>query len=220
MRLNHILNLGYPKCGTSWCWHVLKQQAWFSAPQEKENLELIKGVGVHTYFESYKDYDITANFTPNNFALDRFIVKQLSEHGTVTASIILRDPFEIYWSLYNFLPQQFKSYNEYVDNLLAQGWFNQTSLLIERWQQYFGARFQIFFYEDIKQDPSKFLVNYCHKMNLPKPIIIDTSFINVTRYGNRPPEVLNAKLVGIINRDIENLQMIVDQNITRWKNVS
>ena len=42
MKNNHILNIGYPKCGTTWCWELLAQQPWFSIPREKENYDLIK----------------------------------------------------------------------------------------------------------------------------------------------------------------------------------
>jgi len=220
MKSKHILNIGYPKCGTSWCWHVLAQQPWFSAPREKENLDLIKGVCVDKYFDPFKDYNITANFTPNNFALDRFVIKQLSEHTTVGASIMLRSPFEIYWSLYNFAPHTFNSYNDYVDNLITQGWFNQTDQIINRWSYYFKSRLQIFMYEDIKQDPNNFFVNYCQRMQLPKPVVLDDSLINVTKYGRRPSEELSAKIVKIINQNIDNLQTVVDQDLSRWKHVS
>ena len=220
MKSKHILNIGYPKCGTSWCWHVLQQQPWFSAPREKENQDLMKGISVNNYFDSFRDYDITANFTPSNFAVDRYIIKQLSEHTTVAASIMLRNPFEIYWSMYNFAPHTFNSYNDYVNNLLLQGWFNQVATIINRWKNYFESRLQIFMYEDIKQDSNKFFIDYCQRMQLPEPVILDTSLINVTKYGRRPTEELNVKLVQVINQDIDNLQSVVGQDLTRWKYVS
>jgi hypothetical protein len=220
MKSKHILNIGYPKCGTSWCWHVLSRQPWFSAPREKENLDLMKGVGVNQYFEDFKDYDITANFAPSNFALDRFIIKQLSEYDTVLASVMLRNPFEMYWSLYNFAQHTFGSYNDYVNNLIMQGWFNQTASIINRWNCYFGTRLQIFMYEDIKQHPGKFFIDYCQRMQLPEPVTLDTSLINVTKYGRRPNEELDAKIVQVINQDIEKLQDVVQQDLTRWKYVS
>jgi len=160
MKYQHILNIGYPKCGTSWCWNVLDQQPWFSNPREKENPALQKGITVNDYFQDYRDCNITANFAPGNFAVDRYIIQQLSEHPTVGTSIIIRNPYEIYWSLYNFMPHSFNSYNAYVDNLLAQGWFNQTGLIITRWRHFFESRFQIFYYEDIKQDSNKFFDDY------------------------------------------------------------
>jgi hypothetical protein len=220
MRSKHILNIGYPKCGTSWCWHVLAQQPWFSAPREKENLDLMKGIGVDQYFDSFKDYDITANFTPSNFALDRFIIEQLSEHPTVAASIMLRNPFEIYWSMYNFAQHTFSSYNAYVDNLVMQGWFNQTAVIINRWKYYFGPRLQIFMYEDIKQDTGKFFIDYCQRMQLPKPVSLDASLINVTKYGRRPNEDLHVTLVQVINQEIDKLQVVIQQDLSRWKYVS
>ena len=42
MRINHILNIGYPKCGTTWCWTLLTQQTWFTNPGDKENNDLIE----------------------------------------------------------------------------------------------------------------------------------------------------------------------------------
>lgn len=220
MKSRHILNIGYPKCGTSWCWNALDNQPWFSNPREKENLDLIKGIAVSDYLQDYQEYDVSANFTPANFALDRFIIQQLSEHPTVGISIILRNPFEIYWSLYNYLSHSSNSYNAYVSNVLAQGWFNQTGLIITRWRCFFESRFQIFYYEDIKQDSDKFFDDYCQRMQLPDPVSYINNLINVTKYGHRPKEELHAKIIEIINQDIDNLQKIVDQDLTRWKYVS
>jgi hypothetical protein len=220
MKSRHILNIGYPKCGTSWCWNMLENQPWFSTPREKENLDLQKGMVVNDYLQYYQECDFSANFTPGNFALDRFIIQQLSEHPTVGTSIILRNPFEIYWSLYNFMPHSFNSYNAYVDNLITQGWFNQTSLIITRWRHFFESRFQIFYYENIKQDSNKFFDDYCCRMQLPDPVVLDSSLVNVTKYGRRPSEALSAKIVKIINQNIEDLQIIVEQDLSRWKHVS
>jgi hypothetical protein len=57
-------------------------------------------------------------------------------------------------------------------------------------------------------------------MQLPDPVVLDSSLVNVTKYGRRPSEALSAKIVKIINQNIEDLQIIVEQDLSRWKHVS
>jgi len=218
MRINHILNIGYPKCGTTWCWGLLTQQTWFTNPGDKENNELIERVAVADYTKIYIDSNITANFSPANFALDRYIIKQLSELPTTTASIILRNPFDLYWSLYNFMPNPLNTpYNTFVNNLINQSWFHRPAHIINRWQQFFEKdRFCIFFYDDLQKNSSDFFNNYCKQMRLPTPTILDTSLVNVTEYKNTSKE-LHPDLVTLINQEIDNLQVYVDYDVLKWK---
>ena len=224
MKNNHILNIGYPKCGTSWCWELLTQQSWFSTPREKENPDLINGVTVAEYINSYQNYDITADFNPANFALDRYVIKQLSEVPTVNVSLILRNPFELHWSMYNFLSKKTDTnydsnfaYNSNVVNLINQSWFTRTSHIIKRWQQYFDStRFHIFFYDEIKENGNLFFDKYCHQMSLPNPIIQDSQPVNQTRYVYTQSS-LDPIVVSIINQEIEKLQDCVKYDVLKWK---
>ena len=218
MNKRHILNIGYPKCGTTWCWELLTQQTWFTAPREKENDDLILGVTVADYTKSYIDTEITANFATANFGVDRYIIKQLSELPSTTVSIILRNPFDLYWSLYNFLPSPDNlTYNDFVSNLINQSWFHRPAHIIKRWQQFFKKdKFHIFFYDDIQKNSSDFFNNYCKQMQLPEPVILDNREINVTRYNQKYTE-LSSKLVTLINQEIDNLQLYVDYNVLKWK---
>jgi hypothetical protein len=218
MKYNHILNIGYPKCGTTWCWKLLTQQSWFSQPREKENKDLIIGSTIKEYITSYQNYDITANFQTNNFALDRYVIKQLSELPTVNVSIILRNPFEIQSSLYNFLPDnRTMDYNTNFINLIDQSWFTKTSHIIKRWQQYFDAnRFHIFFYDEIKENGDNFFIKYCHQMGLPLPTIQDSQPVNETRYVYTQNSA-DKNVVSIINQEIEKLQDCVEYNVLKWK---
>ena len=218
MRINHILNIGYPKCGTTWCWTLLTQQTWFTNPGDKENNDLIERVTVADYTKIYIDSNITANFSTANFTLDRYIIKQLSELPTTTASIILRNPFDLYWSLYNFMPNPLNTpYNTFVNNLIKQSWFHRPAHIINRWQQFFEKdRFCIFFYDDLQKNSSDFFNNYCKQMRLPTPTILDTSPVNVTEYKNTSKE-LHPDLVTLINQEIDNLQVYVDYDVLKWK---
>jgi len=218
MKTTHILNIGYPKCGTTWLWKLLAQQSWFTAAIEKENTRLITGVVVSDYIKPYTDYDITANFAPGNFALDRYVIKQLSELPTVQTSIILRNPYDLYWSLYNFLPNSdLATYNNFVNNLNNQSWFTRPAHVIKRWQQIFGKeRFCIFFYDDLQKNNSDFFNNYCKQMSLPDPAVLDMRPKNVTRYTYTNME-LDSNLITLINQEIDNLQACVDYDVQKWK---
>ena len=218
MNITHILNIGYPKCGTTWCWKLLRQQTWFNVIKEKENYDLLTGTTVADYEKSYVNSEITANFCPVNIALDRYIIKQLSELPTTKVSIILRNPFDLYWSLRNFHHDPYNlTYNDSVSNIINQSWFHRPAHTINRWQQFFGKeRFQIFFYDEIQKNCSIFFKNYCKKMQLPDPVILDSSPVNVTQYTHKIAEI-NPELVKIINQEIDNLQICVDYDVLKWK---
>ena len=218
MKNNHILNIGYPKCGTTWCWELLAQQPWFSIPREKENFDLIKGVTIAEYTNLYQSYDITANFCTSNFALDRYIIKQLSELPTVNVSIILRNQFDLQWSLYNYLPNHANmDYHSSFVNMIDQSWFTKTSHIIKRWQKYFDpTRFHIFFYDELKENNNLFFNNYCRLMKLPEPIIKDSRPVNTTEYKHTIKN-LDPGVVSTINQEIEKLQDCVDYDVLKWK---
>ena len=176
------------------------------------------GVVASDYIKPYTNHDITANFAPNNFALDRFVIKQLSELPTVQLSIILRNPYDLYWSLYHFLPNPDQiTYNNFVNNLNNQSWFTRPAHVIKRWQQVFGKdRFCIFFYDDLQKNSSDFFNNYCKQMSLPDPVILDIEPKNVTRYRHTDME-LDSNLIVLINQEIDNLQACVDYDVIKWK---
>lgn len=220
MKLTHIINVGYPKSGTTWLWSALADQPWFSAPREKENRDLTLGIKtIERYIDDYRMYNITANFDTSMFAIDRFVIRQLQQISNVTTSIILRNPFEIYWSQYNFLPGiEFRySYDEYTNNLYDQGWFNRTDLILDRWQDVFSSdRFNVFFYDDLKSNPGTFFANYCKRLNLPLSQLGIHHRINQTTYKNNNA-ILSNNTIKLINIDIDRLQAKIDRDITHWK---
>jgi hypothetical protein len=221
MKSSHVINIGYPKSGTTWLWAVLEQQEWFSCPREKENTDLTLGITtVDQYIKDYANYNITANFDTSLFAVDQYIIRLLSEIDTTTISIILRNPFELYWSLYNFLNKKHinsSTFSEYIVILHSQGWMNRTNLILERWIKFFPPeRFKIFFYEDLKSNSELFFLNYCSQMNLPIPTILDLQKINVTTYHHRDDQIADD-IVATINYDIDQLQILIDRDISHWK---
>lgn len=218
MQHKHVLNIGYPKCATTWLWDQLASQSWFSSTREKENYDLIRGVSVKNYVEEYSKLKITGNFCPLYHALDRYIIDQLSGNKNIIASMILRNPFDLYWSLYNFLNKDSNiTYSAYVRRLIDQQWFNQFYKIIDRWQTYFSPdQFFVFSYDDIAINQEEFLINYCNTLELP---IINTSNkikSNVTRY-RYSNNLLDDDLIVKINKDIELLGPQVSFLTEHWK---
>jgi hypothetical protein len=218
MQHKHILNIGYPKCATSWLWDQLTAQSWFSSNREKENYDLIRGVPVKDYSEEYSKFKITGNFCPLYHALDRYLIDQLSDNKNIVTSMILRNPFDVYWSLYNFLNKDPNiTYSLYVRRLIDQQWFNQFYKIIDRWQTCFSPdRFFIFSYDDIVTNQEEFLINYCNTLELPTIDTYSEIKSNVTqyRYSNN---LLDDDLIVKINKDIELLGPQVSFLTEHWK---
>lgn len=220
MKSLHIINIGYPKCGTTWCWNLLTQQAWFDHPREKENRDLILGKKtVDQYVDEYLKYKITANFDPLMHGIDRYMIYLLQKIETISISVILRNPYEIFWSLYNYYPE-FRTkftFQEFTKNLCSNGWSARPDLILKRWRDFFPLdRIKVFFYEDLKSNPSEFFVDYCSKMNLPTPVLNDLQKVNVSTFQNDNNKI-TTDLVKEINSNIDRLQEFVDRDISHWK---
>lgn len=224
MKQTHILNIGYPKCATTWLWNTIQQQKWFDQQNVvKENRELIYHGDIEQYHTTYEQFDISANFSPNMFSIDKYLIYKLSQNPKIQVSIILRNLFDLNFSLYNFLQEEEKiseiNYLEYVDNLFQQGlWWKSPSTIIQRWMTFFDStRFKFFFYDHIKSDSKKFLDNYCDQMNLP---YCDNLLIypadNITSYKISPVKMHDYQ-IKLINDETEKLENLLKTDLTHWK---
>ena len=223
MKKIHVMNIGYPRSATTWCWQCLLRQEWFNAPREKENNDLAIGTPISDYKNVYADYDITANFFAGMVHIDQYLIKQLSEIPSVQISIILRNNFDQFYSLYNFslldptTDASAYTYNQWTKNLIEQGWYHPVAHLIKRWQKYFSPdRFHVFYYDQIQKDGAKFFKDYCQQMQLPTPTNVENQIVNGARYIADGP-TLDQNLVKIINQEIENLEILLGQDLSRWK---
>jgi hypothetical protein len=227
MKKKHILNVGYPKSGTSWCWAMLEQQSWFSIPPyvpddaligSKENYALLRGESVSDYVKRYNAWDITANFCPAMLSIDRMVIAQLEEVDTISVGIILRNPYEIYWSLYNFLSKGNElTFESATSQLITQGHFNRMHLIVSRWNEIFTPdRFKVFYYDDLQQDSRRFFNNFCKEFDLPEPKLVDITPNNVTKYTHVNSD-LSSQTISIINSNIDDLEKVVNKDLSSWK---
>lgn len=196
MKHTHILNIGYPKCGTTWLWNTLLENNSIAYHHEKENISLFTGTPVVDYCNQYAA-DVTANFCTGNIALDRYVIKQLAQVPQIRVSIILRDPTQLLWSTYNFLKISNFDFDEWCYQMIDTKWFINSAQIISRWQHSFDNRFNVFWYDDLKRDNKKFYYDYCQVMELdPGPAIILPKN-NVTAYKGNIPE-LDQDLVDLL----------------------
>lgn len=188
MKQLHILNIGFPKCGTTWLWNTLVKNNSILTHPIKENRSLQTGTPVSEYYKQYNG-NITANFDTSAFKLDRYVIKQLSDNPAVRVSIILREPVELLWSLYSFLKIDTVDFATYCYQMHDTKWFTHTSLIIDRWKTLFGDRFHIFWYQDLVNDNLKFYLDYCKIMELDPGKAVMPGRINVTDYEKSIPAI-------------------------------
>jgi len=225
MKKKHLLNIGYPKCSTTWLWDVITSQEWFSPEHNvhKENFELLQHGDIQRYYETYQQFDISANFATAMFAIDRYLIKQLADNPQIQVSIIVRNLFELNFSLYNFLTTYNKissiDYQDNLDNLFEQGsWWKSPATIIQRWMEFFDStRFKVFLYDDIKESNNEFLKNYCLQMDLPPVKEHEYPAINLTRYNPNAGNILRDHQIEIINEEIEKLEFLLEKDLSHWK---
>ena len=217
MKKLHVLNIGYPKTSTTWLWHTLTENKIVSLHPYKENFKLFFGQSIEEYKQEYSYADITGNSCPGMFAIDRYMIQQLSEIATLRVSMILRNPFEMIWSHYNRDEISIVNFETYCYNLYDQGWFLPYSKIITRWQSVFGNdRFKLFFYDDCCRDPDRFFRDYCDQLTIPMNNYQPIAITNKTVYNASMPR-LSKNLVKLINQEIELLELTIDKNLSNWK---
>ena len=227
MKKKHLLNIGYPKCSTTWLWSVLASQEWFEAKHsvEKENFELMRHGDIQQYYETYKQFDISANFCPAMFAIDRYLIKQLANNPQIQVSIIVRNLFDLNFSLYSFSQTENQQeisttgYQDNIDNLLKQGtWWTSPATIIQRWMEFFDStRFKVFFYDDIQESNNKFLKNYCLQMDLPLFKKQEYPAVNITTYKENISGQMRDYQIEIFNEEIEKLEFLLEKDLSHWK---
>jgi len=211
VKKQHIINIGYPKAGSSWLWTNLIKQRWFDQSGcDKENAWLINGKGIEEYINQYSQFNYSANFNPAMFAIDRYLIEQLPDIATVRATIIIRDPVDMLWSLYNFTNSS-GDFNSAVPIMMEHG--NHPGLIVRRWKEFFKDRFATFLYDELSD--TDFINRYSTHFDLPAPIKVDKTPINVTLYKSRRPK-LSKDNKQFFYTMISELEQELNISLTQW----
>jgi hypothetical protein len=208
----HIVNIGFPRCGTTWLWHHAK----FEPFDDKENQILMTSLDFDQYVNYYKKFRVSANFQTNLWHVDREIINFIHQHAT-HISIIVRNPYDFVARYYDWI-QTSQCQSELVQYIISAGYVRYSDI-IARWRSD-SLKFQIFFFEDIESDPEKFLNDYLKFCNLP---VVKNNQIDYNKKKNpsiKPQRTLltfTPQQVEYINQEIDKFQLLVDRDLTHWK---
>lgn len=219
MQNKHILNIGYPRSGTTWLWENLCEQSWFDGREIiKENQQLIKNsCNIDDYCDTYSKFNISGNFYPAMIFFDRYLISSLSKVPNTHVSIILRDPISWMISQLQFTDTQFDNFDKRVASVLDQKIMLHPTILIKRWRNYFRD-INVFFYDDLKQNPGEFFKDYCQKMGLPAVEKCNKEIRN----SSRPNTSCNSFDLSIetkqkLNQSISELEVLTNKSLNHWK---
>jgi hypothetical protein len=211
----HIVNIGHPRTGTTWLW----THSNFEPHKDKENSILLDTIDFDHYIKYYSQYDISANFQPGLWAVDREIIHFVQQHST-HITFIVDNPFRFVSRFldYFYPDQDISILKEYV---IFSGFLKYRDI-VERWSKN-APKFKIFFFEDLEQNPQEFFKNYMEFCEIPvvsDPAISYNTKINARLRQNKLKLDFTADQIEFINNEIDKFQSVVDRNLSHWKNDS
>lgn len=216
----HIINIGLPKCGTSWLWHWLEKHPATNRhfPNVKENNIIFNHGWQGHYKDYYKDYKISANFHACQWHLDRELINFLNSCST-HATFIVSNPYTFINRWYNWLKLKglyVASGHEFVDFCIACKCINYFDIY-QRWESIFGDKFKVFFFEDIQNNPTQFLDEYFRFCGLGCFDVsgCDTK-VNENILDEKVQVVFSNPQKLSINNQIKKFQSITNRDLSTW----
>lgn len=208
----HIVNIGYPRSGTSWLWKF----AEFEPKFDKENSILTTSLDFDRYVKYYCQHQVSANFQTNLWCIDREIIKFVQQQAT-HITFIVRNPYDFIERYFDWIHHE-QDVVTLTNYLVFSGFVNYKDI-VDRWST--GAKkFQIFFFEDLKQNSFRFLEDYMTFCQLP---VAENKLIDYNVKINVNPKKERSKLnftnaqIAFVNQEIDRFQTLVSRDLTHWK---
>lgn len=211
----HIVNIGLPRCGTTWLW----RHANFGPYKDKENRILLKSPDFDGYKKHYQQYEVSANFNPNLWFLDREIVKFLAGAAT-HVTVILRNPFDFVERYVDYIDPQGLDVAGTTDFVIGAGYIKYHAIL-RRWADEIAdpTRFKIFLFEDLAKDSRKFFVDYMDFCGLTERVQPNVDYSQKINYNINAKKLkidFSAGQIQTINQQITLFKSWIDQDISHW----
>ena len=230
MKQKHIINVGFPKCGTTWLWNQVYAHPSVANISLKENNAFLDNVDIEQYKSYYGNNAVTANFHVMHWVIDQELIQKLDTCAS-HVSIILRNPYDFIerWKDWleavnqglthhstHFYNVKFSD-SEFIDWCLASN-IVQYKKIVSRWERNLAmAKFKVFFYEDLQNNPDTFLSRYFNFCGLE----------NVSIPGSNEPVNMNPRTVrrtlefndqqkNLINNEIQKFQQTTGRDLTGW----
>lgn len=212
----HIVNIGYPKCGTSWLWthlaHVFKTNYDIL---DKENSILLDQPNIDVYIEHYRHQKTSMNFQTHLFEIDQSLIKQISCIAS-HVSVILRNPYELAQSWFVHLNYS-GSHEQFLWFLFDQKFLHMADI-VTRWQQNSDKQLGIFFFDHLQQDPQGFLENYLSFCN--SKLALDQT-VDYSLPTNQTKDKIqfdfSYEYRQKINDQIARLEQVAGKNLSHWR---
>jgi hypothetical protein len=218
MNQKHIVNIGLPRCGTTWLWHQLcSHPALNYTIYQKENPIFFDQQEFTNYKNSYNDHNVSANFQANLWMLDQALIKFLHQYVT-HISVVLRNPYQFIERFFDFISHNF-SQEDFVEWAVSTQIVNYQKFL-SRWMDtapsYVACK--IFYFDDIEKDPTLFVSNYLEFCGLEVIINNDPKIlINQNVKSQKIKINFSKRHISTINDWIDAFSDYADQDLAHWK---
>lgn len=216
MKEKHILNIGLPKCGTTWLWTQLSKHPNVCLDGlEKESPYFLENNNIHEYKKLYSDYAISANFHVANWQVDQHLIKSLDSCST-HISLLVSDPYLFIDRYYNWLKTTM-SCEEFI-NLCINSKNICYEEIANRWiRNLSNSKFKILIYDDLVNDPDKFLAEYFNFCNLPAVVIPNANNIVNKNLQKKISVEFSKNQINIINAEINKFEILTNREFQHWK---
>jgi hypothetical protein len=217
MESKHILNIGFPRCGSTWLWRNLTQHPSVDKPGYIKENKIMFDDTYLGYKDFYKNYNVSANFNPNLWTIDLELIKYLSNYAT-HVSIIFRNPYDFIQRYYDFIFRG-KDTNDIVDRLISLKYVDYQTIC-SRWVDSinFNTKFKIFYFDDLVANSDLFLSNYFKFCQLDDILIKDSHIVkNATVHLDKTLINFSKEHKKTINQYIDNFSTYTNTDFSHWK---
>lgn len=223
MKQIHYQNIGFPKCGTSWLFGRLgnmygitkleKENKWQEEATSDDQFEI-------EYLNRYNKFEVTYNLSTQTYSLPVEKIKKIHEY-TTHLTMIIRNPWQLMESWYNYAIIPFGNEPEYIDTLDSNPMFNFSSVY-EKWASS-RIPLKIMFYDDLCENSVSFVKEICEYIGVKyvaskssESILRWYEYVNKTQYVSALP-LPSVELVNLINNRITETETITGRNLNHWK---
>lgn len=212
----HIMNIGHPRCGTTWLWRNLKKHPYMAdVVYEKENQILHQAYNMQNYIDFYSRFNYSANFNPNSYMIDRNLISFLSPYLSHVTWVV-RNPYDFIQRYYDYIGSN-TTHTEFIDWALEFRIIDYH-LIWQRWNDRLDkkSKIKVFFFDDLKNRPEWFLTEYFTFCDLP--VTLDEQFATPRNVSTKTTQTIIdfTDYQSRINQKIELFMKQIDVDLTGW----
>lgn len=215
MKQKHILNIGMAKCGTTWLWEQLEQHPDVCLTGlQKEPSYFLENIDFDSYKRLYKKFDVSANFHVSTWQIDQCLIQQRDQVATHT-TIIFSDPYLFVERFYNWLPKEMEI-SDFVDMCISSRHICYSEIA-NRWTKNLAnSKFKILVYDDLVNDPAKFLSEYFNFCGLRDVAIPGFEKIINANPRSKVSVKFSNRQIKLINAEIKKFEELTERKFSHW----